>query len=112
MKTLYQDTNLTLDEVGITIRGYYFPHYGARRIPWRSLRSVDEQSLTWRVGKYRIWGMGLQLWWFNCDVQRGRKSRVFVLDTGSALRAAITPDEPEKLREALRARGFLGGPGR
>jgi hypothetical protein len=107
MKTLYQDNQLTLDEIGITIQAYYFPLATKKLIPWSRLKSVSAFDVTFWNGKYRIWGMGLKPVWFNCDSDRPEKSKGFALDSGSFIKAAITPNDPEKVRSVFIQRGFL-----
>jgi hypothetical protein len=108
METLYRDNSLLIDENGITIQDYYFPSSAQKFIPWGQLRSARRFDVTiWR-GKYRIWGMGLRPYWFNCDSSRPSKKVGFALDTGSLIQAAITPDEPEKVQAILNQRGLLG----
>lgn len=104
---MYKDNLLLIDDAGITIRDYYFPSSSQKVIPWKYLKSAHRFDLTIWNGKFRIWGMGLRPHWFNCDSQRPRKTVGFVLDTGSLIKPAITPDDPEKVREILSQRGVL-----
>lgn len=103
----YKDNHLTINEAGITIQDYYFPLSSKKVIPWERLRSAHRFDMTFWTGKYRIWGMGLRPHWFNCDSDRSNKTVGFVLDTGSFIKAAITPDDPEKVREILSQRNVL-----
>lgn len=107
MPLYYEDSQIRIDEVGIGIRDYYFPTYGAKNISWSELKSVHEFDLTFWSGKYRIWGMGLRPWWFNYDWRRQNKKKVFVLDSGSYFKSAITPEKPEELRAVFRSRSLL-----
>jgi hypothetical protein len=101
MNSQYQDDQIIIDEDGITILNYYFPLSSKKVIPWNHIKSVNRFDVTLWTGKLRIWGMGLRPFWFNCDVGRPRKSVGFIVDTGSFIKAVITPDHSEKVQEIL-----------
>jgi hypothetical protein len=107
VNTEYRDNQLTIDSTGITIQDYYFPSSSKKVIPWERLKSAHQFEVTLWTGKYRIWGMGLRPYWFNCDSNRPNKTVGFILDTGAFIKAAITPDEPEKVCEILSQRNVL-----
>lgn len=56
MTALYEDAGLTLDEHGITIRRYYFPLGGHKRIAYTDIRGVKTEPMSWLSGKGRFWG--------------------------------------------------------
>jgi hypothetical protein len=47
------------------------------------------------VRKWRIWGSGDFVHWWNRDLQRPNKTVALVLDVGRRVRPTITPDDPE-----------------
>jgi hypothetical protein len=51
--------------------------------------------------------MGLRPYWLNRDNDRPHKTVGFVLDTGAFIKAAITPNDPEKVREIHSQRNVL-----
>ncbi|BDB40777.1 MULTISPECIES: hypothetical protein [Mycobacterium] len=104
MTALYEDSGLTLDEDGITIRRYYFPFANAKRIDYGDITSIKSKKMGWASGKGRIWGAADPRYWFPLDVHRGRKSTVLILQTGRWVRACITPDNPDEVIRILRAK--------
>ena len=104
MAISYEDDTVVLDDAGITIRAYYFPFGGEKRIPYGNIRGVSEKPLTLLNGKWRIWGsQGLRTW-FSLDVRRPTKKRAFILDVGKTIRPVLTPDDAVRVAEVLRER--------
>lgn len=104
MSKLYQDAGVTIDDSGIIILNYYFPTGAPKRIPWTELQNASLKRMTLWAGKWRLWGMGLQPYWFNLDSSRLRKSEFIALDTGHMIKPAITPDDPETAMAAIESR--------
>jgi hypothetical protein len=102
--TLYEDDGLVVDDAGITIRRYYFPLGGPKRITYPEIRNVRTEPMTWLSGKGRIWGTSDPRYWFPLDTRRGGKKTLLVLDIGRRVRPCITPDDPDRVVELLRAR--------
>ena len=100
----YEDAGLRLDEDGITIRRYYFPWAGPKRIAYQQIRKIQTVPVTWRSGKGRLWGTSNPRYWFPLDTRRVRKRTVLVLDVGHPVRPCITPDDPDRVIELLRVR--------
>jgi hypothetical protein len=65
---LYDDGTIRLDDDGLTIRWYYL--WGTKRIPYRAIRGIKVRPLTTWRGKWRIWGSGDFVYWFNLDRDR------------------------------------------
>jgi hypothetical protein len=95
---LYDDGRIACDEIGLTIRWYYL--WGSKRIPYRSIRSVERLALG--VRRWRIWGSGDLVHWWNLDRTRPGKKVALALDVGRRVRPTITPDEPEQVERILR----------
>lgn len=100
MKKVYKDENILIDEQGIEISNYYFPLGKSKFIPWQMIKSVKVQPLTMLNGKYRVWGMGLKPYWFNSD-WRAEKNFMFVIDSGSFIKSAITPDDFDSAKKVI-----------
>ncbi|MEZ0353842.1 hypothetical protein [Mycobacterium sp. pR1184] len=100
----YEDSGLRLDEDGITIRRYYFPLAGAKRIPYSEIRGIKTEEMTWNSGKGRVWGAGDPRYWFPLDIRRAGKRTLIVLELGRHVRPCITPDDPDRVIELLRER--------
>ncbi len=64
MATLYEDPYLTCDDDGLTIRRYYFPLSGDKRVPYSAIRDARDRTMGPLTGQWRIWGMGLSPYWF------------------------------------------------
>lgn len=99
---LYDDGSISCDGQGLTIRRYY--PWGAKRIPYESIRDVKELPLTGinRVRRWRIWGSGDFVHWWNMDRHRPGKDMALVIDDGHRVRPTITPDDPASVERILR----------
>ncbi|GAB3004393.1 hypothetical protein MBOU_08850 [Mycobacterium bourgelatii] len=104
MTALYEDAGLTLDDEGITIRRYYFPFANAKRVAYRDIQGIKAESMGWMSGKARWWGAADPRYWFPLDMHRGDKKTLLVLNVGRKVRPCITPEDPEKVIEILKAR--------
>jgi hypothetical protein len=96
---LYEDAGLLLDENGITIRRYYFP-MGA----YTDIQGVKSEPMTRLSGKGRFWGASDPRYWFPLDLRRGGKPSLPILDVGARVKSCITPEDPDRVLELLRAR--------
>jgi hypothetical protein len=103
-EALYEDRGLLLDADGITIRRYYFPWAGSKRIAYAKIRRVNPQPMGWLSGKGRIWGASGPRYWFPLDIQRGSKQTLLILDVGARVRPCVSPEDPDCVIELLRTR--------
>ena len=103
-EALYEDAGLRLDEDAITIRHYYFPWAGPKRIAFSQVRRIRTQPMSWLTGKGRIWGTSEPRYWFPLDTHRPSKRTLLVLDIGHRVRPCITPDNPDRVIALLRGR--------
>jgi hypothetical protein len=99
--SLYDDGGIACDDQGLVIRRYY--PWGSRRIPYTSIRGVKTLSLSGanKVRKWRIWGSGDLLHWWNLDPRRPKKDIALVIDLGRRVSPAITPDDPWAVERIL-----------
>jgi len=99
--TLYDDGRVSCDSTGISLAWYYL--WGAKHIEYSSIRSVQRLSLTGAssLGRWRIWGSGDFVHWWNLDPGRPHKDVALVLDVGRRIRPTITPDDPEAVARIL-----------
>ncbi|MFF9510658.1 hypothetical protein ACF1BU_11780 [Streptomyces sp. NPDC014724] len=97
----YDDGGILCDDQGLTIRRYY--PWGTKRILYTSIRGVETLPLTGvnRVRKWRIWGSGDFVHWWNLDPNRPKKSVALVIDVGRRVRPTITPDDPTVVARIL-----------
>lgn len=101
MSTIYEDRWITCTRVAIRIRAYYFP-WGAKRIPYDTIRSVQRVSIGALTGRGRIWGTANPRYWANLDPRRPKKETALILDLGRRVRPFLTPDDPDAFEAALR----------
>lgn len=101
---VYDDGSIRCDAQGLTIRRYY--PWGAKRIPYGSVKGVTELPLTGMstVRKWRIWGSGDFLHWWNLDTHRPEKDMALVIDVGHRVRPTITPEDPGAVERILAER--------
>lgn len=101
---LYKDDKIRCDGDGLTIRSYYL--WGSKRIRYTSIKSVKELPLTGAnaVRRWRLWGSGDFLHWWNLDGNRPGKRMALVLDVGRRILPTITPDDPTAVERILKAR--------
>jgi hypothetical protein len=99
--TAYDDGGIRCDDQGLTIRRYYL--WGAKRIRYSSIRGVETLPLTGpsRVRRWRIWGSGDFIHWWNLDPHRPKKNTALVIDVGHRVRPTITPDDPTAVARIL-----------
>jgi len=103
MPVLYEDRHIVCDDEALTLKRYYFP-FGSKRIPYAEMRRVDDEPMDWMTGKLRIWGMGPTPVWFHLDVDRPNKDRLLLIDRGSWVKVAVTPDDHAAVLGILRER--------
>jgi hypothetical protein len=106
--TLYDDGGLVLDEEGMTIRRYYFPSAGPKRIPYAKIRRATVRPMGWLTGRGRGWGTAHPGYWFSLDLRRAAKRTLVVLDLGHRVKPCVTPDDPDRFIELLRGRVSVG----
>jgi len=99
---LYDDGRIACDDEGLTIRWYY--PWGAKHIPFRSIRSATTFSLGVNRGKWRLWGSGDFVHWYNLDGARPKKDAGIELDTGGRIRPCITPDDVDEVSRIITER--------
>ncbi|MEZ0371290.1 MAG: hypothetical protein ACAI44_19505 [Candidatus Sericytochromatia bacterium] len=112
MSILYEDKYLICDDDSITIKEYYFP-FGSKRIPYASIRKLEEKELGVFSGRYRFWGMDLEPYWYHLDWQRASKRHGIVLDLGEWIKPVVTPAQHDMvlavLKEKTRKQGMEEG---
>jgi hypothetical protein len=77
---LYEDGKIARDDTSLIIRRYY--PWGAKKIPYSTIRSVGHLSPL-RVSKWRLWGSGDFVHWWNLDRSRPTKELALVIDTAT-----------------------------
>ncbi len=90
---LYDDGAIICDDDGISIRWYYL--WGHKKISYAEIRSAMTFPLRPLRGKWRIWGSGDLMHWYNLDIRRSGKALGIELDIGGRVRPCITPDDTD-----------------
>jgi hypothetical protein len=106
----YRDRWITCDDNAIEVRGYYFP-WGAKRIPYGSIKGMSRVALSAFRGRARIWGTANFKYWASLDPRRPSKSVGFLLDLGRAVSPFLTPDDPDAFERAVRSHASIGPSG-
>lgn len=106
---LYDDGRVMLDGRGVTLRRYYFPLGTSKHIPYDRIREVRNQQMSWWTGKGRLWGTTHPGYWLPLDGSRPGKKTLLVLDIGSRIRPAFSPDDPDRVLEILAAHAPITG---
>ena len=99
---LYDDGRISCDDKYIVIRWYYL--WGAKRIRYSKIRTVSRKPLTIYRGKWRIWGSGDLIHWWNLDGRRPTKTEALILNVGRRVLPSITPDDVDKVEQILTQR--------
>jgi hypothetical protein len=94
----YDDGQIACDDTSLIVRRYY--PWGAKTIPYSTIRSVDHLSPL-GVRKWRLWGSGDFVHWWNLDRDRPNQDVALVIDTGHHLHPTITPDDPLAVEQIL-----------
>jgi hypothetical protein len=101
----YDDGGVACTEDALVIRRYYFP-FGDKRIPYAKIEQARREPMASLTGKYRIWGSGDIIHWYNLDPARPGKSVQFILElSGARVRPVITPRDPDAVASELAVHG-------
>ena len=101
---MYDDGRISCDDQGLLIRWYY--PWGAKRIPYTSITEVQELPLSGanRIRRWRLWGSGDFIHWWNLDPGRPDKTMALVLHVGHRILPTITPDDPAAVEQIIKER--------
>ena len=100
---LYKDKHVTIYRGHIIIHCYYFPIATSKIILFEDIKKFSIQEMTTFNGKYRLWGLNIQCLWFHLDALRFQKSKCIILDLGTCIKPAITPENVEIVYSILQA---------
>ena len=105
MTDLYHDRWITCDDDAVVIRWYYL--WGAKRIPYSSIRGAKTVTLAAIRGKGRIWGTANPRYWASLDPARPTKNAAIILDVGGQVQPYLTPDDVPAVAEIIKDRAGL-----
>ena len=101
--TQYEDTSITLDEDGVTIKNYRRPG-DTKRIAYQTIRSFEPFEMGFWSGRHRLVGIGFgrPRNWFQWDRDRKNKLTAISIDVGKRILPTVTPDDPDAVARILR----------
>jgi hypothetical protein len=91
----YRDSLIAIRDGTLVIGRYYFST-GAKHIRLAAITGVQEYAMTKATGRWRTWGSGDLIHWFNLDPGRRHKQRAFIIDLGRRAKPVITPTTPTR----------------
>lgn len=105
MAVIYQDPYITCNDDAIEVRWYYL--WGAKHIPYSTIRSARRVDLDWLHGRGRIWGTANPRYWASLDPTRTSKDAALILDLSRSVSPLITPDDVQAVQDIIRQRAGL-----
>jgi hypothetical protein len=104
---LYSDSLVEISAETILFRRYYFP-LGAKRLKLSDIERFVVQEPTFFTGKYRLQGSAGLHTWSPLDLQRPRRSKIFLIMLRSKRRRiGFTVENEVALEQVLRERKLL-----
>jgi hypothetical protein len=116
MKILYEDKQIICDEEAITIKDYYAPLGGDKKIPYNQINSITEKNLSIWSGITQILGnlndlirgsSSTKSYWTPLNPKRLFKNKAIVIDDGELVKSVIIPEEQEKVLEILQIKAII-----
>jgi len=100
-RAAYDDGEIRCDDQSLSIRRYY--PWGTKRIRYTSIEGVETLPLSGpqKMRKWRIWGTGDFVHWWNLDPGRPKKNVALVIDVGRRIYPTITPDDAAAVARIL-----------
>jgi hypothetical protein len=104
---LYSDSLVEISTETILFRRYYFP-LGAKRLKLSDIERVIVQKPRFFTGKYRLQGSAGLHTWFPMDLQRPRRSKIFlIILRNQRRRIGFTVENEGALEQILRERKLV-----
>lgn len=103
-KILYEDKFVKITDNDLTIFWYYFPFGNNKIISLKDIKNIELEELTLLKGKYKLWGMNLNLIWFAMDFKRPKRHNFISIDTTKKIKPAFTSDKTEEIYNILKAK--------
>jgi hypothetical protein len=105
--SLYSDSLVEISPDTMLFRRYYFPA-GARRIKLSDIERVIVQTSTIATGKYRLQGNGGLRTWFSMDLQRPKRTKIFIIILHKKWRRiGFTVEDEAPVEQIFRERQLL-----
>jgi len=104
---LYSDSLVEISAETILFRRYYFP-VGAKRLKLSDIERIIVQKPGFFTGKYRLQGSAGLHTWFPMDLQRPRRSKIFlIILRRHRRRIGFTVENEGALEQILRERKLV-----
>ncbi|MEW6351328.1 MAG: hypothetical protein AB1646_19925 [Thermodesulfobacteriota bacterium] len=104
---LYSDHLVEMTHRDILFRLYYCP-FGAKKVPFADVESIEVVDCTLRTGKWRLWGTGDFRTWFPCDWRRFTRDKIFFLRRrGGTMRIGFSVEDSAAVISVLEKRVVL-----
>jgi hypothetical protein len=101
----YDDGRIACTDDALIIRRYYFPS-GDKHLPYAEIIEVRRRTITALTGKWRLWGSGDFVHWWNYDPGRpGKNVALEIQQSTRSSQPVITPDNPDQVIAELQAHG-------
>ena len=98
---LYEDETIQLTKNYLKIFKYYYPLKKEKIILLNKIKKTSIFKLSTFTGKYKFYGLSLDMSWFHLDKKRPQKEFGIKINDGSFISIVITPDYPQKVYELL-----------
>jgi hypothetical protein len=100
----YSDKLISIDDEGITIRIFYFPFCGAKRVNFSDIEIVWAS----KGGCFRLWGSDDFRTWFGLDSRRMSRSMTFIITQKNKWsRVGFTCEDSESVAKILQLKNLL-----
>lgn len=98
----YEDDTIRCTDEAVTLKWYY--PWGSKTIPYAKIVDVRDFPLTGfnAVRRWRIWGSGDMIHWWNLDLRRPTKRAALVFELGNRTKPTCTPRDADQCGQIIR----------
>lgn len=116
MTIIYEDERVICDREGIIIKGCYQPLESDKKILYKDISNLKIKRLNPLSGLSQVWGKANNMlqgdtsnkyYWSALDFKRLFKGKAIIIDDGTLVKSAITPENPEKVFQILKERALI-----
>ena len=116
MAIIYEDERVICDREGIIIKGGYQPLENNKKILYSDICSIKIKRINPLSGLSQIWGKSNSMlqgdtsnkyYWSAFDLKRLFKGKAIIIDDGTLVKSAITPEDTDKVFQILKERSLI-----
>ena len=116
MTIIYEDERVICDYEGIIIKGAYEPLEHNKKILYKDICNLKIQKLNPLSGLSQIWGKANDMlqgdttnkyYWSAFDLKRLFKGEAIIIDDGTLVKSAITPEDTDRVFQILKERALI-----